>query len=195
MTQAEMPVHPPHSLGSGLHALSAKWGWIFALGVLFLVSGFVALGSVVTATVASVLVVGWMMIIAGIGEIIHAFAVKTWGRLALWLALGVLYVLGGVSIFINPLLAAGILTLFLGAALVASGILRIVLAFQMKVGTPWIAVALSGLVTVLLGGIILFHWPVSSLFVLGVFLGFDLILIGVGWMTMGLALRRHRPAK
>jgi len=135
-----------------------------------------------------------MMVVAGIGEIIHAFAIRSWGRFALWLLLGVLYVVAGISVYVNPLLAASFLTLILGAALVASGLLRIVIAFQMRSGTPWGWVVLSGVITLLLGGIILFHWPASSLFVLGVLLGIDLMFIGFGWILVGLALRARRHA-
>jgi uncharacterized membrane protein HdeD (DUF308 family) len=70
---------PNLSLGSGVAALHAKWGWIVALGAVYLVAGFVALGSVVMATVASVIVVGAMMIVAGAAEIIGAFQMKSWG--------------------------------------------------------------------------------------------------------------------
>jgi uncharacterized membrane protein HdeD (DUF308 family) len=186
------PPSPPHSLGASIEALRGKWGWIVALGVLFAIAGVIALGSVVMATVVSVLVVGAMMVVAGIGEIIHAFAIRTWGRFALWLLLGVLYVVAGISVYVNPLLAASFLTLILGAALVASGVLRIVIAFQMRSGTPWGWVVLSGVITLLLGGIILLHWPASSLFVLGVLLGVDLLFTGFGWIFVGLALRSRR---
>jgi uncharacterized membrane protein HdeD (DUF308 family) len=188
------PSGPTHSLGAGIEALRGKWGWIVALGVLFVFAGVVALGSVVTATAVSVLFVGAMMIVAGIGEIIHAFAIRSWGRFALWLLLGLLYVVAGISVYVNPLLAASFLTLILGASLVASGILRIVIAFQMRSGTPWGWVVLSGVITLLLGGIILMHWPASSLFVLGVLLGVDLLFIGFGWIFVGLALRARRHA-
>ena len=67
----------------GLQPLRTKWGWIVALGVVYVIVGLVALGSVVTATVASVLVVGIMMVVAGIAEVISAFQVRTWGTFAL----------------------------------------------------------------------------------------------------------------
>src|SRR3974390_240464 len=57
---------------SGIEALHAKWGWIVALGVIYLITGFIALGSVLMATVASVFVVGVMMLIAGVAEVINA---------------------------------------------------------------------------------------------------------------------------
>jgi uncharacterized membrane protein HdeD (DUF308 family) len=176
--------------GTDVTPLRAKWGWIVALGVVYLIAGFIALGSVVMATVASVLVVGGMMIVAGIAEIISAFQIKSWGKFLFWALLGVLYVVAGFLTFENPLLAAALLTLMLGASLVASGIVRIFLAFSMKREMPWVWVALSGVITLLLGLVILAHWPVSSVYTLGLFLGIDLIMAGAGWIGLGFGLHR-----
>ena len=172
--------------------LRAKWGWIVALGVIYLIVGFIALGSVVMATVVSVLVVGVMMIIAGVAEVFSAFQIKSWGKFLLWALLGVLYIIAGFVTFENPLLAAALLTLILGASLVASGIMRIILAFSMKRETPWILVLVSAVITLLLGLLILAHWPVSGLYILGVFLGIDLIMAGAGWIGLGFGLRHAR---
>ena len=185
MTNASDTMIDPRA-GSDTAPLRAKWGWIVALGVVYLIAGFIALGSVAMATVASVLVVGVMMIVAGVAEVISAFQIKSWGKFLLWVLLGLLYVVAGFVTFQNPLLAAVLLTLVLGASLVASGIMRIILAFSMKRETPWIWVALSGVITVLLGVLILARWPVSSLYILGLFLGIDLIMAGAGWIGIGL---------
>lgn len=175
-----------------LQPLRSKWGWIVALGIVYVIAGLVALGSVVTATAATVFVVGIMMLIAGVAEVISAFQIKTWGKFLLWLLLGVLYIVAGFLTFENPLLAAALLTLLLGFSLAASGIMRIVLAFSMKEGTPWIWVAVSGVLTLVLGLVILAHWPVSSLYILGLFLGIDLVVAGTGWISVGLGLRSRR---
>jgi len=178
------------SLGSDTAPLRAKWGWIVALGVVYLVAGFIALGSVVMATVASVFVVGIMMIVAGVAEIINAFQCKGWGKFLAWALLGVLYIIAGFITFENPLFAAVILTLLLGAALIASGIVRIFLALSMKRESPWIWVLVSSLITLVLGVLILARWPVSSVYTLGIFLGIDLVMAGAGWLGLGFALHR-----
>jgi uncharacterized membrane protein HdeD (DUF308 family) len=185
--------HPSTSfhVEPGLEPLRAKSGWIVALGVVYVLAGLVALGSVVFATVVSVFIVGIMMLIAGVAEVINAFQIKTWGKFILWLLLGVLYIVAGFVTFENPLLAAAFLTLLLGFTLIASGIMRIVLGFSMKQGAPWLWVVFSGLITLLLGLLIVAHWPVSGLYVLGLFLGIDLMLAGIGWIGLGLGLRRH----
>src|SRR5271163_1275218 len=146
---------------SDVRQLRAKSGWIIALGVVYIIAGIIALGSVVLATVATVFVVGIMMVIAGVAEVINAFQIKTWGKFLLWVLLGALYIVAGFITFENPLLAAAILTLFLGIALIASGIMRIVLAFSMQAVMPWIWVLLSGVITLLLGLVVVAHWPVS----------------------------------
>ncbi|MBU8876009.1 DUF308 domain-containing protein [Reyranella sp. MMS21-HV4-11] len=184
----------PPNLAEGLKVLRAKWGWIVALGVVFLIAGFIAVGSAVAATASAVMIIGIMMIMGGAAEIVAAFSVKGWGKFAVWMLLGLLYVGAGFIAIMNPFAAATILTLMLGAALVAGGVLRIFLAFSMKsAGKPWGWVVVSGLVTLLLGVMIIAQWPASSFFVLGIFLGIDLIFIGSGWVTMGLALK-NRPA-
>jgi uncharacterized membrane protein HdeD (DUF308 family) len=181
----------PGGLLSGIEPLRAKWGWIVALGVLYTVAGFIALGSVMMATVASVFLVGVMMLIAGVGEVVGAFQMKSWGKFILWMLLGALYIVAGFSAFENPLLAAAFLTLLLGAALVASGIVRVFLAFSMKAQTMWVWALISGLITLLLGVVILAHWPISSLYILGLFLGIDLIFAGTSWISIGLGLRQR----
>jgi aquaporin Z len=175
--------------------LREKWGWMVAFGAFLSLAGFVALGSVVGSTIATVLVVGVAMIVSGLVEIVYAFSVRSWKKFFLFVLIGLLYVVGGFAVVENPLLAASFLTLLLGAGLVASGLVRTFLAFQLPKTTPWVFVALSGVVTLLLGGIILAHWPVSSLWVLGVLLGVDLVFAGASWIGFGISLKRAEPAR
>jgi aquaporin Z len=175
--------------------LREKWGWMVAFGALLALAGFVALGSVVSATVATVMVVGVAMIVSGVVEMVYAIVVRSWKKFFLWSLIGLLYFIGGIEVINNPMLAAGFLTLLLGAGLVASGLIRIFLAFQLPKDAPWGFVVFSGVVTLLLGGIILAHWPVSSLWVLGTFLGVDLIFAGSSWMGLGLSLKRANDSR
>jgi uncharacterized membrane protein HdeD (DUF308 family) len=181
----------PHSLGETLHALHAKWGWIVALGVVYVVAGVIALGNELLATFVSVAIIGAMMFLAGIFEIIGALQMKSWEGFILWILLGILYAVAGVFVFEDPLLAASVLTLLIGAALVATGALRIILALRLPKTAPWVMAAISGIITLLLGAIILFQWPVSSLYVLGLFLGIDLLFMGFSWINIGMALKRR----
>jgi uncharacterized membrane protein HdeD (DUF308 family) len=179
----------PIASGPALEGLRHRWGLVLALGVGLVVCGFIALMSVVQATTVTVLWVGAMMIIAGVIEIAHGLRHKGWGRATLWVVAGVFYVVGGFFAVINPVLASLVLTLLLGFALVAAGITRFLLGYHVKgEHSGWIMI--SGLVTFLFGLIILVHWPFSSLYVLGIILGVDLIQAGAGWINLGLSLKK-----
>ena len=182
---------PPHNLGEALAHLKSRWGWLVGLGVVLVIAGFIALMSVVEATIASVTVVGIMMIIAGVVEIIHGFRMKGFGRALLWVVIGALYIFAGAFAIMNPLLAAPVLTLILSFALIIAGAVRLYLGFHLKAGQHGGLVIFSGIVTALFGLIILVHWPLSSLFALGIILGIDLIQVGFVWINLGFALKRR----
>jgi len=169
--------------------LREKWGWMVAFGLLLTLAGFIALGSVVASTLATVLVVGAAMLVSGVVEVAHGFAMRSWRNFFLWLAIGALYIVAGVGAIENPLLAAGVFTLMIGVSLIASGFVRGYLAFQLPENAPRIAIAISGLLSLLLGAVIIAQWPVSSLWVIGAFLGVDLFFAGMSWVGVGISLK------
>jgi len=136
MTTSEGRRAPEHS----------KSGWFVLLGIVLLILGVIAAGNVLLATAISVLFVGTMMIAAGFVEIIHAFGVKGWGTFVWWLLTGILYVVAGYFAFANPLLAVGVMTLFLAASLIASGFVRIAIGFTAKDLQGWGWVVAGGIV-------------------------------------------------
>jgi len=181
----------PHTLAEGLQALKKSSGWIIALGIVAMLGGVIALGSVVFATASAVVIVGFMMLMAAAAELVAAFNAKDWSHRVLWLLLGLLYAAAGLICLQNPFEAATFLTLFLGVSLIVAGLVRIFLATRMKQGTPWGWVAFSGVVSFLLGLMIVAKWPASSFYVLGILLGVDLIFFGSTWLAVGLALKKR----
>ncbi len=185
---------PRRRLETGLDRLSGRWGYFVAFGLLLVVLGALALGMVVSATIASVLVIGVFMTLTGLAEIAIGLGARDWGRLAWWVGTGLLYAIAGVIAIARPGLAAAVFTLMLGAGLVATGVLRLFLAFHLPKGGSRPLVLLSAIVTILFGAIIVLGWPENSLVVLGVLLGIDLIFVGAGWLGLGLAMRRRAAA-
>ena len=161
--------------------------WLVGFGILLVSLGALAFVSVVTATVVSVYFVAISMIMAGAAEISLGVQSKSLRRTITWVLLGMLYVGAGLFAFLNPLLAAGALTLLLGASLVGAGVMRLILSFQMRSNDQWWWAALSAAVTALLGLMVLSQWPASSLYILGVFLSVDLLFAGLCWTTIGIA--------
>lgn len=173
-----------------LQSVRAKWGWFVVLGLVFIVLGFIVLGNLFTASVITALYAGVVIFIAGIAQIIHAFGVKGWGSFFFWLIAGVFYAIAGALMVYQPILAATWLTLAIGVMLAIEGIFRIVAAFRTQSASGWGWILVSGLVTLLLGLLIMARWPINSLYMLGLFLGIDLIFNGVGTVMFGFTLRR-----
>ena len=183
------PSAAPHSLGASMERLRHRWGWIVALGAILDVAGIVALGSVVLATYAAVTVVGVMMIVGGAAELGLGFRARDWTHFFLWVLGGIFYIAGGVFLLISPLAASVVLTLLLGAGLVAAGLLRLFLAFQLPSSQSRMVVILGAAVTLLLGIVIVVGWPTNSFYVLGMLLAINLMFTGIGWMMFGFWLR------
>lgn len=174
--------------------LRHRWGWFVALGVALILLGTMAFLNTLVATVASVYTVGLLMLIGAAIQIAQAFSVKSWSSFFWWVLGGVIYALAGFAALINPLMASAFLTLFLAAALVASGVARIGVGFQSRPAHNWGWMVVSGLVTLLAGLIIALGWPVNSLWVLGMFLAIDLLFQGWATIALGLALKRGVPS-
>lgn len=178
-------VSNPPSLGTHLIPLRRSWGWLMAEGIILIILGVLGLGAVALLSLASAIWFGAMIFVGGIVVLIDAFRHQAW-KSRLWhILIGVLYVAVGVMTFVNPLVATASLTLLAGAALVATGVLRLIMAFQNRELPYWGWVAFSGALSLLLGGMILAQWPGSSLWVLGTFLAIELIF--QGWAAIALA--------
>jgi uncharacterized membrane protein HdeD (DUF308 family) len=177
-----------HSLGSAIERLESKWASIVAFGVLLVVLGFAALSLSLIATIATVTLNGVLFLIAGAAEIAIGMHSRTWGLFFLWVIGGVLYLAAGVICIVNPLLASVVLTLLLGAGLIAAGVVRLALAFRLPAVQSRLLIFVAAAVTILLGLVIVTHWPMDSVYVLGTLLGVDLLFHGAGWLSFGLGL-------
>lgn len=180
--------HKAHSLGSALERVRAKRSLIIGFGVLAALLGLAALVLVDTATIASVLVIGCFMILAGILEIVVGLRTRTWGRMLLWEAAGLLYLIAGAFAVAVPELASVVLTLLLGAGLLATGIVRVIVGVRMAGSRTRGGLIAAGLFTALLGFLIVVGWPGNSVLVLGTILGIDLMVYGLTWIIFGIRL-------
>ncbi len=174
-----------------LQSLRNFWVWFLILGTGLVVGGTIAIGwaCIATITVAATWVFGFLLLASGIAQIVNSFWVGRWGGMLAHLLIGVFYTLTGFLIIDQPETAAVSLTLLIAIFLMVAGIFRIVIAVSERfAGWGW--VLLNGGVTFLLGLLIYKQWPASSLWVIGLFVGIDLIFNGWAWIMLGLSVRR-----
>jgi uncharacterized membrane protein HdeD (DUF308 family) len=172
-------------------SLRGFWIWFLALGVGMVVFGTAAISwaCIATITVAATWLFGFLLLAGGITEVINAFFAGRWSGTLIHLLIGLLYIVVGFMIIEQPEDSAIQLTLIIAFFLIVSGLFRVVFALSERfIGWPW--VLLNGGVTFFLGLLIYKQWPSSGLWVIGLFVGIEMIFNGWAWIMLAVSLRR-----
>jgi uncharacterized membrane protein HdeD (DUF308 family) len=188
-TASSQAMAPIPVLGDLVH----NWGWLLAQGILLVVLGTIGLGMTIWLTLASVFIFGIFLLIGGGVQIFQTFKCKGWKSI-LWHALiAVLYVLIGLNIMADPLAASTLFTLLLAGALMGIGVVRLIIAFQLRGHKNWFWPLIGGIAAIFLGVMILARWPVSGLWVIGLFVAIEMIFSG--WSAIFIALAAKEVGK
>jgi uncharacterized membrane protein HdeD (DUF308 family) len=172
-----------------LKGLHDSWFCFVLLGISLIVLGMAALSYAVISSVITVLFFGCFLAVSGVFYIVGAFFSRGWGGFFLSLLGGVLSLAAGVIIIDRPVEAEIIYTLLMAVFFFAEGLFRIVAAIAGRF-RDWGWVLLSGVVTLLLGILIWRQWPFSGLWVIGMFLGINMIFNGVSYVMIGMNARK-----
>jgi uncharacterized membrane protein HdeD (DUF308 family) len=161
------------------------------LGILMVLLGIAAIIEPFIATIAITIVLSWTILIVGIVRVVHAFQSRH--ERGFWpkLAIGILYVIAGILLITNVFGAALSLTIALGAVIFTEGLLEVIAALQTHRDPNWGWVLFSGVMAIILAILILYQWPFSAVWVLGLFAGINFLSTGI-WMIM-LPLANRRP--
>jgi len=172
-------------LQHGIEEVRKRWFWFFAVGLLLILLGTIAIGSSVLMTLATMELIGWLLIGTGLFQIIHAFSTRGWNGFFVDLLSGILSTVVGALIAASPAATAVTLTLLIAMFLIFGGVSRIVVAISFRFPN-WIWLLVHGLINLWLGVAIWQEWPFSGLWVIGLFVGIDMIFNG--WSLVMLAL-------
>lgn len=166
-------------------------GWVIALSICLIILGVLAIFMPALASAFFTSVIGWITLISGGIMIGQAFRSKPVRGFWLNLVVGIFYVLAGLYILFNLVAAVAALTLAFGILFVAEGIFTIIMGFTNRAGHSmfWLVV-LNGVITLILGIMVLNHWPSSALWVIGLYVGISLLFSGTSLLAAGLATRR-----
>lgn len=168
-----------------------NWGWFLALGLLLVVLGVGVIGSSFFATLFSIMFLGIFLLGAGIIQIVQTFMARKWSGVFLSLLLAVLYLVTGFLCVARPEITAITLTLWIAAFFFIAGLFRMISSLILRFD-HWGWIFFNGLITFILGILIFSDWPISGLWVIGLFIGIDLVLTGVSWIALSLTARTIR---
>jgi uncharacterized membrane protein HdeD (DUF308 family) len=168
--------------------LVQHWGWFLAFGIGVLVLGIAAVVRAFAATVVSMLFFGWLLVLAAGIEVAQAVMVGHWAGFFLHLLAAVLFGITGLLMVIRPVISAEVATVFMAMFFLIGGLFQFVGAAAVALpGWGWQAA--DGAITLVLGLLVFAQWPASGLWVIGLFVGIDLIFYGCAWIALALGLR------
>ncbi|MBE9111037.1 HdeD family acid-resistance protein [Nodosilinea sp. LEGE 07298] len=165
--------------------------WVIFLSIALIVLGILAIISPMVASAFFTAMMGWIALISGILMVIQSFRSHPVKGFWLNLIVGLLYAISGLYILVNLGAALLVLTLAFGILFIVEGIYTIIMGFVQKVGRSmsWLVV-LNGVVTLILGIMVLNRWPVSALWLIGLYVGISLLLTGISLLAAALATRK-----
>ena len=172
---------------AGIEELRESWGWFLVLGILLTVLGAICVAYDVTATFSTVYIFGWLLLIGGVFTLVHAFRTHTWSGFFLYLLSGLLRGFTGYLLVRYTLTGAEALTLTLASLLVVLGLFRAIGAGVAKF-PRWGWSALAGIISALLGIMLLAEMPLSTVWFIGFALGVDFIVDGVSVISFAVAV-------
>lgn len=165
-------------------AIKARWKWFVGFGVVLAILGAIALWNVVDATLVTTIYVGFLLLFAGVMQLIGAFAMPgALGGRVLAALLGVLYALVGFNLVADPLSGAITLTIVIAIVLVADGLIRLWTALSERPRHA-LLIGAVGVINVLLGIWLWTGIPYTGI-AIGLFVGLQLLLAGITWIATG----------
>jgi uncharacterized membrane protein HdeD (DUF308 family) len=188
------PIRPTIVPGEGLAAevsdqLKEHWKWLMTAGVLAVIGGFVAIVVPALATVATAIFIGWMLVFAGCFLLVDAFSIRSASRVIVRLLWSLATILAGIYLLLAPLKGTVTLTFVLVAYFIFVGIVRIVTGLRER-GVPGGGlVVLNGVLSLLIGGLILVDFPSSADWAIGLLVGIDFVFFGFGAISAAMAGR------
>ena len=188
LSVSEETTEASHQPLGALEELHRRWALFLSVGVALMALGIVATLTAGLSTIVAVDFFGWILVIAGAGVTIHAFWAKRWSGFFLQLLSGLLYLAAGWMLATHGELSAIALTLVIAISFVVQGAFRIGAALSTRID-GWDGLLVSGIITLLLGLMIWNEWPLSGVWVIGLFVGIDMFFYGGWFVSLALAVR------
>ncbi len=162
---------------SDIEGANRRRKWFLALGIVTIIFGLAAIIMPVVTAFAAILLLGSFLLLDGIFQIIHTLRARRRRHFFIHLVISVLYIITGILLVVNPSVGAASLALLMASFFVAAGIFRIIGSMAMRF-RDWGWILFNGIVDLVLGILIFASWPVSGLWVIGLFVGIEMMIYG-----------------
>jgi len=169
-----------------------NWGWFLALGIALVIGGMILIAAPLATSIAVTILIAAVLFVGGLVQIYNAFKTQGSGSFLWNLITGLIAVIGGIVIYVNPLAGTFALTLVIAAIFIAQGISQILLAFKLKPHEGWVWVLVAGLVSLAAGVMIWLELPSSAAWALGLLAGISVLINGWSYIAIALAAKASK---
>lgn len=182
--------NPGHGLRGATGAAKRITSWYLAAAVLFILLGVFAIIHPAIVGLGVTVLVGWLLIFGGVGHLVAAFRRGSGKPAVFQVLIAMVYLIGGLYFLTHVIMATETLTMWLAAIILAEGVLEVISYMRLRAegASRWLL--LNGVVTLVLGGVIWFHWPSSTVWAIGTLVGVNLLMTGITRLMFGLAVRK-----
>ena len=177
-------------------AVHEHWGLFLAEGIILVILGIAAIMLPLVATIALTIIIGWIFLVSGIVGLVTTFWMRQapgfwWSLISAIIAIG-----AGVVLLLWPISGSVSLTLVLIAFFVVEGIASIMYAIEHRnqLTGRWVWMLVSGIIDLVLAGIIFAGLPGTALWALGLLVGINMVFGGAALIAMALAARQPASA-
>lgn len=159
--------------------------WFIGAGILLLILGIAAIILPVVAAVAVEILFGWILMLSGIITIVHSFRALSTGRCILRFLIGLIYLVIGGTFLVYPLTGVLTLSLLLAILFIVDGVFKTAVSLRLRPLPNWGWMLASGIVALILAGIIFSGFPGEVAWMLGLIVGVNLIFSGWSVIMLG----------
>lgn len=167
-------------------------GLLLVLGIILIFVGLGAISVPLIATLAVELVIGWVLLVSGIMQAIYSFWSQAWGRFFLRLLSGLLYLAVGILLLVYPLQGVLTITLLLTILFIVEGLCKIVASIANSSMPNWGWTFFSGILALIIGGLIWGNWPSSAVWAIGLLVGINILFRGWAMIIIATAAGSRR---
>ena len=177
-----------------INEIGCTWAWFLSLGIELILFGAVCVVALVDTTYASETALGWLLLITGIAGLVHSCRSRGGSGFLLRLLSALFRGFIAYRLLSNPAGGAAALTLIVALFFIVAGLIRSIGASSLKL-PHWRWSVFSGIVSFVLGILLLVQLPVSSISFISFALGLDMILDGTSLVILSVAIRSPKPFK
>jgi uncharacterized membrane protein HdeD (DUF308 family) len=165
-------------------------GWLILLGIIEIIIGILAIATPLMAGLAVTIMVAVLLLLAGVSRLVAALKAGSWGAGILGFLVGILALAGGIIMLARPGAGLAWITWLLSLYFFVVGLSGIALALKIRPHHGWGWRLFNGILSLLLGILIMGEWPLSGAWAVGVLVGIHFLFSGWAMLFVGLGMRR-----